>query len=99
MTFVDLELFKKHVNVDFDDDDTYLGHLLEAAESKIIQSTNRSAAELCDMRGGEFPAELLHAVLLLAGYWYNQREGAAATAITAVPYAIDALVKPFTRLA
>lgn len=99
MAIVELALLKKHVNADdFTEDDDYLAHLLETAEASIIGSTRRSVAQLCEMRGGEFPRELKHAILLLAGHWYNQREGVAGVAMSAIPYSIDALVKPFVRL-
>ena len=46
MATIDIELLKKHVRADdFSDDDTYLAHLLEAAEQYVCTATNRTSAE------------------------------------------------------
>lgn len=97
---VSLELFKKHVRADdFDDDDVYLQHLLDTAEAHVIRATNRTADELAEMGGGTFPSELMHAVMLLGAHWYNQRESVSTAQMHGVPDSLQALVKPFRRLA
>ena len=99
MAVVDLELFKKHVRADdFDDDDAYLLHLLDTAEQHVVDMTCRSAVELAEANGGYFPGRLKQAIMLLAAHWYNQRETASSTQMHEVPYALQALVKPFIRL-
>lgn len=97
---VSLELFKQHVKADdFADDDVYLQHLLDTAETHVIRSTNRTKDELTEMGGGEFPAELKHAVMMIGAHWYNQRESVAGTQMHGVPDSLQALVKPFRKLA
>lgn len=99
MAFTPLSLLKSHVRADdFDDDDRYLSALLEAAETAVLRRTRRSPSELLEMGCGFFPRELTHAVLLLAGEWYAQREAASAGERRPIPYGVDALVKPFTRV-
>lgn len=50
MAVVSLALFKKHVRADdFADDDEYLRHLLDTAESAVITATNRTQEELAQM--------------------------------------------------
>lgn len=99
MAVVSLALFKKHVRADdFADDDEYLGHLLEAAEVSVVTATNRTAAELSDGNGGEFPAPLKHAIMMLAAHWYNQRESVSSVQMHEVPDALQALVKPYRKL-
>lgn len=99
MATIDLKLLKKHVRADdFSDDDEYLQHLLDAAESQICKATNREKAELLK-EDGKLPVELQQAVLLLAGHWYNQREAVSGVQMAEVPYTIQAIVKPFRRLA
>lgn len=96
---IDLALFKKHVRADdFADDDDYLAYLLETAEADIVRRTQRTEAELYG-DGGPLPAPLRHAVMMLAAHWYNQRESVAGVQMHSVPDAVDALVKPFRRLA
>lgn len=95
----DFALFRKHCRADdFDDETEYLRFLLEAAEEAIVKATNRSAAELVEMGGGEFPRSLRIAVYALGAHWYNQREAVAAVQMHEVPATFDACVKPFKRL-
>ena len=95
----DFALFRKHCRADdFDDETEYLRFLLEAAEEAIVNATNRSAAELVEMGGGEFPRSLRIAVYALGAHWYNQREAVAAVQMHEVPATFDACVKPFKRL-
>jgi hypothetical protein len=97
---VSLELFKKHVRADdFADDDTYLEHLLEVAQESVINATNRTEAELTEMGGGSFPVSLKHAIMLLGGHLYNQRESVSQVQLHAVPDSLQALIKPFRKLA
>lgn len=71
----DFDLFRKHCRADdFDDETEYLRFLLEAAEETIVKATNRSAAELVEMGGGEFPRSLRIAVYSLGAHWYNKRK-------------------------
>lgn len=100
MATVDLELLKKHVRADdFADDDEYLAHLLDAAEQYVCTATNREAAELLEMGGGKLPTMLQQVVLLIAGHWYNQREAVSGVQMAEVPYTLQALIKPYRKLA
>lgn len=97
---VSLELFKQHVKADdFSDDDVYLQHLLDTAEAHVIRATNRDKDELAEMGGGEFPDELKHAILMIGAHWYNQRESDSNTQMHGVPDSLQALIKPFRKLA
>ncbi len=99
MEAVSLALFKKHVRADdFADDNEYLGHLLDTAESAVVTATNRSMDELLEMGGGEFPAPLRHAVLLIGAHWYNQRESVSNVQMHAVPDSLQSLIKPYRKL-
>lgn len=94
--FTSLALLKTHVRADdFDDDDTYLAHLLEVAETVVVKATRRSIGELTDMAAGQFPAELTHAALLLAGEWYATREAATAAELKPIPFGVEALIRPY----
>ncbi|MCM1484077.1 MAG: head-tail connector protein [Muribaculaceae bacterium] len=99
MSATKLELLKKHVRADdFSEDDGYLAHLLDAAEEYVVIATRRTVEELTDGNGGEFPAPLKHAVMMLAAHWYNQREAVSGGQMAEVPYTVQALVKPFIKL-
>jgi len=101
MAAVDLALFKKHVRADdFADDDEYLAHLLETAEDAVIAATNRSREELAQMGDGTgVPTPIRHAILMLGAHWYNQRESVSGVQMHAVPDSLQALIKPYRKLA
>ena len=100
MATVDLELLKKHVRADdFADDDDYLAHLLDAAEQYVCTATNREAAELLEMGGGKLPTMPQQGGLLIAGHWCNQREAVSGVQMAEVPYTVQALIKPYRKLA
>lgn len=100
MAVVSLALFKKHVRADdFADDDEYLEHLLEAAETAVITATNHSQEELEQMGGGKMPTPIKHAIMLIGAHWYNQRESVSSVQMHAVPDSLQALIKPYRKLA
>ncbi len=100
MAVVDLALFKKHVRADdFADDDEYLEHLLETAESAVVTATNRTLEELEQIGGGSVPTPIKHAILMVGAHWYNQRESVSSVQMHAVPDSLQALIKPYRRLA
>ena len=99
MAVVDLALFKKHVRADdFADDNEYLEHLLETAETAVIGATNRSRDELEEIGGGTVPSPIKHAVMMLGAHWYNQRESVSNVQMHAVPDSLQALIKPYRKL-
>lgn len=100
MAVVSLALFKKHVRADdFADDDEYLQHLLDTAESSVIKATNRTQEELAKMGNGNVPTPIKHAILMLGAHWYNQRESVSSVQMHAVPDSLQALIKPYRKLA
>ena len=100
MVVVSLALFKKHVRADdFADDDEYLEHLLETAASAVITATNRTEDELEQMGDGTMPTPIKHAIMMLGAHWYNQRESVSSVQMHAVPDSLQALIKPYRKLA
>ena len=100
MAVVSLALFKSHVRADeFAADDTLLQHYLDAAEAAVIRDTHRTESELSEINGGEFPVQLKQAIMLLGAHWYNQRESVSTSEMHQVPDTLQALIKPFRKLA
>lgn len=101
MAVVSLALFKKHVRADdFADDDEYLQHLLDTAESAVITAANRTKEELAQMGNGhDVPTPIKHAIMMLGAHWYNQRESVSNVQMHAVPDSLQALIKPYRKLA
>lgn len=94
----DFALLKKSVRADdFDDDDTLLHHYLDAAESYVLSLTNREEEDLRN-QDGTWPSDLLQAIIMLAGHWYNQREAASGVAMSEVPFGVMAICKRYRKL-
>ncbi len=99
MAAVNLALFKKHVRADeFADDDTYMQHLLDAAEISVFTATYRTEDELKAIGGGSVPTPIVQAIMMLAAHWYNQRESVSTTQMHQVPDSLAALIKPYRKL-
>ena len=51
------------------------------------------------MGGGEIPHGIIQAIFMLGAHWYNQRESASTVQMHEVPASLQALIKPFRKLA
>jgi hypothetical protein len=75
MTYITLDQAKKHLNLDdcFCEDDDYIIQLIDVAEATVEENICR---KLSDMEGddGVIPSPLCHAILLLVGNFYSNRE-------------------------
>ena len=91
MTVTPLALLKSQLNLDHDLDDALLTHHMNVAEEWIGAFVGKPFAD-----HDPVPASLTHAVLLLASYWYSQREAASFGVSTqAVPFGVFDLLRPF----
>lgn len=96
-TYTTVELLKKQARADdFTDDDEYLEHLLDVAEAYVIGRTNQVAEDLLEEE--ELPVMLRQAIYLFAAHLYANREVVTAGSLTAVPYTIESLIKPYVKL-
>lgn len=110
---VTLDELKKQMRVEDSYDDSIITSYGKAAEQYVINDTRHSLAEL-NIRGYEetqgttpssdpgvqyFPDMLKVAILLLAANLYRNREPVAAGVTpAAVPYTLEAFIKPYVRL-
>lgn len=78
---------KLHLRVSFNDDDAYIDSLIGAAES-YVTATGTSFSSSPD------PA-VLHAVKLLIGHWYENREAAASEPPRTIAFGVNALLQPY----
>lgn len=87
---------KRHLNVDYDEDDTYIGDLYDVACSSVSLYLQ---APLDDYRDsdGKLVASIRHAIRLLVGNWYANREGVAFASATELPYGVAQLLTPLKR--
>lgn len=92
--YLELTQIKKHLNIDpeFHDDDSYLMDLATAAENIVQQNIDRPLSDTVD-GGGNIPSPLVHAMLLLVGNYYANRESVTFGAATALPHAYEYIIK------
>ena len=90
---LDLELVKKHLNLepDFVEDDELILHLTEVAEKAVMVHVNEDENTLVENNGGCFPAPLEQAMLLMIGQLYSHRE-IVGTKTAALPRNYDYLI-------
>lgn len=83
--FVSLEEAKQHLNVDqyFHDDDNYIISLIKVAEDAVSKRIDRKLE--CCLVDGELPDSIRHAILLLVGNWYQNREPISFTGANELP--------------
>ena len=76
LTFLSLNMIKKHLNIDYDfsDDDEYLVHLGVLAQAMVERHIDDTIENLKTRFGGEVPKPIVHAALLLIGSMYANRE-------------------------
>ena len=91
--YVTLESAKKHLNLDdsFNDDDSYISLLIQAAEDAVSKHIDLPLVELEDSQG-ELPPAILHSILLLIGNLYAVREPVTFSSAAKVPYTLDYLL-------
>lgn len=86
MTYLNLELIKNHLNLqNFSDDDKYLQHLGSAVEFVVERDIDKKLTTIAQENGGELPPSLLHAMLLLLGTYYANRENISYASCVEVP--------------
>lgn len=98
MARVSLELFKKHIRTDdYDGDDDYLQHVLDAAEDFVAALTGYTREELSAIPDSEYPTPLIHAVLMRGASMYEYRED-VDTSLNATPFSLMAIVTPYRKM-
>lgn len=94
MANVDLQLAKRHLNVEesFVDDDDYIKGLIEAAEAVVEKDICEKLSTLAEGEEGKIPAPLRQCILLMVGQFYANREPVAFAELSEVPLSYDHLV-------
>lgn len=94
MKHINLDLAKKHLNIesDFSEDDDYILGLIDMAEAAVEKNVCEKLDDLIEKNGGCLPAPLYQAALLMVGHMYQNREvvGSKSTALpNSYQYLID----------
>lgn len=92
--YTTLAMLKRHLNVDkdFSEDDEYILYLYEVAEA-AVQVNLCVALEDLEDEHGKLPAPVVHAIMLLVGEMYNNREiNAYGVSVTPTSHNFDYLL-------
>lgn len=97
MIYLKLYQIKRHLNIDerFQEDDEYLLELAEVAQAAVERHLDRKLSEIAKDNGGVLPPPIVHAMRLLIGEYYQQRESISYTATQVVPLAYEYLLTPY----
>jgi len=88
---ITLEVAKAHLRVDFDDDDGIIEKMIAAASDHLASiGVDRDATPL--------PPAVEHAVLLLVGHFFANREAASNPAPVAIAIGVDRLIAPYQQV-
>jgi hypothetical protein len=96
--YVTLLEAKRHLLVDrsFTEDDVYLAGLIEVAEDAVAKHLD-VRLECIGTAEGELPPSVRHAILLLVGNLYANREPVAFTSVNKVPHTFDDLISLYRK--
>lgn len=92
-SYVTVEELKQHLNVDYDGEEEYLITLLETAVVSV-ETYIRQPLDVF-VKGGKLNPMLLHAIKILAGNFYANREPVAFAQPKPIPYTLEFLLQPF----
>ena len=91
--YITLSEVKAHLNIDYDfhDDDRYLLDLVEVCESAVSKRIDRRLEDCIDPTTGRLEASVMHAVKLLIGTCYSQREATSPQQVRETALGFDFL--------
>ena len=92
MRYITLDLAKRHLNVEHDEDDAYIEHLIAVVEQAVENYIEQPLEGI--MQGGFIPAGLKHGMLLLLGTLYSNRESVVFASVASLP-ALALLLQPY----
>ena len=90
--YLDLQQVKQHLIIDHNDDNQYLADLITVAEDVVRRDLNVYSPKELEDCGGMLPASVLHAMLLLVGTFYANRETVTYGNVHVVPHSYEYLI-------
>lgn len=93
MNYITLEQAKQHllVDMDFKADDLYILDLITVAEDAVKEHLNVISLSELEV-GGELPPAVIHAILLMIGNFYANREPISFTTVAKIPLSYEYLL-------
>jgi uncharacterized phage protein (predicted DNA packaging) len=93
--YLELETVKKHINIDYDDDDDYINILMNVVENTIEIEIGESLSDLEDNEG-DLPLRLIQSMEILIAHFYMIREPITlGVSAVEVPFTFKWLIHPF----
>lgn len=91
--YISIEQVKEHllVDKDFKEDDRYILDLITVAQDSVQQHLDTQLSELED-DNGMLPAAIIHAMLLMIGNLYANREPVSFGSVVRIPYTYEYLL-------
>lgn len=99
MAYITLTEAKKHLNIDADwtEDDTYITALIDMVETIVENHIHDTLSELED-ESNNLPLPLVHAMKLLIGNFYENREPVAVgVSVATLPYSFEYLLDSYVN--
>lgn len=95
---IKLDTIKKHLNIDnyFTDDDLYILSLKEVSMAAVEADLGCKLCEIYE-KYGCIPEPIKHAVLLMIGTFYQNRESVSVAALHPVPLSYQYLLDLYRR--
>lgn len=90
--YLTIDDVKKHLYIDHDDDNRYIADLITVAEDAVKTDLNLNSLSELEDETGMLPASVLHAILLLIGSLYSNRESVTYGTPHTVPHSYEYLL-------
>lgn len=98
--YIDSVILKKHLNIDesWVEDDELIRAYCKAAECAVENHIQRPLTEIVNDKG-QLPPAVKHAILLLIGHFYANRESVSFATASEIPLAYQYLLQPYKSYA
>lgn len=93
---IELSDIKRHLNVDFDEDDLLIESMIKAVEASMEHTIGAPLSEL--MKDGKLPADLLHVFRIMVAKLYEYREGNTYGKVQDVSFTLSHLLAPYIKV-
>ena len=93
--YVTLSELKQHLNVDFDDDDSYIQGLIIPVQLSIEAYLNNPLESY--VRDGSIDKRIWHATRILVANFYANRESISFATPNEIPNTVTLLLQPLKR--
>ncbi len=97
MAILNLNEIKKHLNIDnnFTDDDDYISGLINVVEIMVVRHLDYNSISDIESRYGAVPTPIIHAMKLLIGNLYMNRESVSVTSMNSIPNSYEYLLSMY----